>query len=258
MKKHTKKEILTTIGKSLLGIIPYGGTALNELIFEYSDTIKQNRLNRFVEILAENFTKESGIEVENIKTEDFHDLFESVLRRVVRTKSELKLIRFKDILIRQLTNPSERVELNDHYLDLISNLTEEEITILYNHRHFTLEFEEKINDMNRHKDNLGALENQMKKETIVIGKSKFQEPFDSLTVTYEKSKEYINSFSKYKKAEFYGLEENVFMFYKQRLFSKGLLIDDRMKRIGNLPFSHMGITEFGIEFIGFIKNSSQN
>ena len=140
---------------------------------------------------------------------------------------------------------------------MISNLTEEEITILYNHRHFTMEYEEKINDMNRHKSNLGSLENQLKKESLVIGESKFQEPFDRLTITYENSKKYIDSLSKYKTAEYYDLTENAFMFYKQRLFSKGLLIDDRMKRVGNLPFSHMGITEFGIEFIEFIKNSTE-
>ena len=257
MKNLKKKEILTTIGKSILGIIPYGGTALNELIFEYSGTIKQNRLNRFVEILADNFTEDSGINIDNIKSEDFYDLFESVLQRVVRTKSELKLERFKDILIRQLNSPSEHSELNDHYLDLISNLTEEEITILYNHRHFTMEYEEKINDMNRHKSNLGSLENQLKKESLVIGESKFQEPYERLTVTYENCKKHIDSLTKYKTAEYYELSENAFMFYKQRLFSKGLLIDDRMKRIGNLPFSHMGITEFGIEFIEFIKNSAE-
>ena len=255
MTKPNKKEILTTIGKSLLGAIPYGGTALNELIFEYSGAIKQKRLNKFVEILAENFTEESEINIDNIKTEDFYDLFEAVLQRVVRTKSESKLKRFKDILIRQLNNPSKRTELNDHYLDLISNLTEEEISILYNHRHFTMEYENKIDEMNRHKNNLDSLKNQMDKERIQIGESKFKEPFDRLTITYEKCKKHIDSLSKYKTAEYYGLEENVFIFYKQRLFSKGLLIDDRMKRIGNLPFSHMGITEFGIEFIDFIKSN---
>lgn len=257
MKNIDKKEILVSTLKSIFGAVPFGGTALNELFFEYNGQLKQKRLNHFVEILSENFTEESGIKLENIKTEDFNDLFESILQRVVRTKSELKLQRFKNILIKQLISPSEHSELNDHYLELISTLTEEEITILHNHRHFTLEYEEKINDMNRHKSNLGAIEKQLKNESLVIGQSKFQEPFEQLTVTYNKSKEYIDSLSKYKTAEYYKLSENVFMFYKQRLFSKSLLIDDRMKRVDNLPFSHMGITEFGIEFIDFIKNSSE-
>ncbi|WP_299244152.1 hypothetical protein [uncultured Aquimarina sp.] len=257
MTKIDKKEILASTIKSMFGVVPLGGAALNELIFDYNGRIKQKRLNKFVEILAENFTEDSRINIDNIKTEDFNDLFEAVLQRVVKTKSESKLRMFKDILVRQLNNPSEHSELNDHYLDLISNLTTEEISILYNHRYFTMEYEEKVNEMNRHKDNLSSLESQMKKESIVIGQSKFKEPYKKLTVTYQKSKEYIDSLSKFKTAGYYGLTDNVFVFYKQRLFSKGLLIDDRMKRIGNLPFSHMGITEFGIEFIEFIKNSEE-
>ncbi|MBU1580479.1 MAG: hypothetical protein KJ754_13690, partial [Bacteroidetes bacterium] len=252
-----RQEILKSVVRSIFGAVPFGGTALNELFFEYNGQIKQKRLNRFVAILEEYFTEDSGINIDNIKTEDFNDLFESVLRRVVQTKSELKLLRFKDILIRELNSPSENTELNDHYLDLISSLTEEEITILYNHRHFTTEYEEKIDELNRHKDNLSSLKRQLDKEKDSNRTSEFQKPYDDLTETYERLNKQIDSVSKYRTAEFYGLSDNNFMFYKQRLFSKGLLIDDRMKRIGSLPFKDMGITEFGLEFIDFIKNSDE-
>ena len=66
-----KKEITVSVLKSIFGVIPYGGNALDELFFEYNGRIKQNRLNRFVEILADNFTKDTVINIENIKTEDF-------------------------------------------------------------------------------------------------------------------------------------------------------------------------------------------
>ena len=131
MKKIDRKEIIISTAKSIFGIVPFGGAALDELFFEYNGRLKQNRLNRFVELLAENFTDESEIKIDNIKSEDFSDLFEAVLRRVVQTKSELKLVRFKDILIKELNSPSQHYELIDHYLDLISSLTEEEISILY-------------------------------------------------------------------------------------------------------------------------------
>ena len=107
MTKFDKKEIIVSTVKSLFGAIPFGGTALNELFFEYNGQLKQKRLNQFVEILAENFTEDSEINLDNIKTENFSDLFESVLRRVVQTKSELKLNRFKDILIKELNNPTK-------------------------------------------------------------------------------------------------------------------------------------------------------
>ncbi|WP_281239948.1 hypothetical protein [Flavobacterium praedii] len=249
-----KKEISVSVLKSIFGAIPYGGALLDELFFEYNGRLKQNRLNKFIEILAENFTENTEIDLNNIKTEDFSDLFESILRRVVQTKSELKLLRFKDILIAELKKPSESIELIDHYLDLISNLTEEEITILYNHRFFTTKYEEEIDAMNLLKGNLHSLENQLEKESIIIGESEIRKQHDDIKAEYEKKREYILSFGKFKKADFYNLPENKFMFYKQRLFSKGLLIDNPMSRIGSLPFWHMGITEFGTEFINFIKN----
>lgn len=257
MSKLDKKEIIYSTVKSIFGAVPYGGALLDELFFEYNGRIKQKRLNRFIEILAENFTEESEINLDNIRTEDFNDLFESVLRRVVQTKSELKLIRFKDILIKELNNPSKQAEVIDHYLDLISSLTEEEVTILYNHRHFTMEFEEEINKLNSLRDRLSSLENQMKNETLIIDESKYQKSYNETKIELDEQRRYIDSFAKYKQAEFYNLSENSFMFYKQRLFSKGLLIDNRMNRISNLPFGHMGITEFGVEFIEFIKNGKK-
>jgi hypothetical protein len=253
----SKKEISISSLKAIFGVIPYGGAALDELFFEYNGRIKQNRLNRFIEILAENFTSHSIISLENIKTEDFNDLFESVLRRVVQTKSEIKLLRFKDILLKEINSPSENIELIDHYLDLISNLTEEEITILYNHRFFTIKYERECDEMNLLKDRLTSFEQQMKNETIIFNESKFTKPRDEVKLKYEAKKNYILTFSKYKKADFYHLSENRFMFYKQRLFSKGLLIDNPSNRIGNMPFGHMGITEFGTEFIDFIRNNKE-
>lgn len=257
MKKIDKKEIITSTAKSIFGAIPFGGAALDELFFEYNGRLKQNRLNRFVKILAENFTEESDINLDNIKTEDFNDLFESVLRKVVQTKSEAKLIRFKDVLLNELKKPTKQAEINELYLNLISELTEQEIEILYNHRFFTEEFEEEVNEMNRHRDNMKSLKNQMDKESIIVDESKFLKPYENVKAQFENKKSKIDKVLKYRNADFYNLNENKFMFFKQRLFSKGLLIDDRMKRIGTLPFQSMGITEFGVEFIDFIKTSEK-
>ncbi len=256
--KIDKKELLVSTVKSVFGEVPLIGTALDEIIFEYSGRLKQKRLNRFIEILAESLTKESEVNLDNIKKENFIDLFESVLRRVVITKSEQKLIRFKDIIVNELTSPSQQIEVIELYLDLVSTLTEEEIAILYNHRYFTEKFEEEIDTLNTIKSQMTKLEQQMKDERLIIDESKFKKPFEKAKKEYEIQKKKIDAFSKYKKAEFYKLPEKSFMFYKQRLFSKGLLIDNRTNRNGNLPFSHMGITEFGEEFINFLMNNESN
>jgi len=256
MTKIDKKEIIISAAKSIFGVIPYGGALLDELFFEYNGRIKQKRLNHFIEILAENFTEDSQINIENIQTEDFNDLFESVLRRVVCTKSELKLRKFKDILINELNFPTKQIELVELYLDLINDLSEEEISILYYHKYFDLAYVDKIDKMNRLKNQLYSVKENQKKETIIIDQSTYSKEKIELEQRIEKFEKWFANLRKYKTAEFYNLDDNKFMLFKQRLFSKGLLLDNRMSRIGSGKFQHMGITEFGQEFIEFIKKDN--
>lgn len=255
MTKINKKEIIISTAKSIFGAIPYGGSLLDELVFEYNGRIKQKRLNNFIEILAKNFTDDSQINIENIQTEDFNDLFESVLRRVGRTKSERKLQKFKDILINELNFPTKQIELVELYLDLISDLSEEEISILYYHKYFDLTYEDEIDKMNNLKGQLHTLKDKKKNETIIIDESPYSTKIIELEKEIEKFEKWFADLRKYKTSEFYNLDENKFMLFKQRLFSKGLLVDNRMERIGAGKFQHMGITEFGQEFIEFIKGN---
>ena len=188
MTKMEKKEIIVSTVKSLFGAVPYGGTALNELFFEYNGRIKQKRLNRFIEILAENFTEDSEINIDNIKTEDFNDLFEAVLKRVVQTKSELKLNRFKDILIKELNSPTKETELIDVYLDLITTLSEEELVILFHHKSFNENYDKEREELDKLKERMSRLKENIKKETIIVEKSKYQDDYDMVSASIKKFK----------------------------------------------------------------------
>lgn len=63
------------------------------------------------------------------------------------------------------------------------------------------------------------------------------------------------SLAKYEDVGYYNLTEAKFKFYKQRLFSKGLLIDEGIDRNGIKGFEMMMITDFCEEFINFIKTN---
>jgi hypothetical protein len=255
MKKKLDKDKKLTIIKSLFGIVPHIGTALDEIIYEHNFRLKQNRLNNFVEILADGFTENTNVNIYNIKSEDFNDLFMSVLSRVVKTKSELKLKRFKDILIKELKEPTNQIELNELYLDLITTLSEDEISILFHHRHFNLDYEDEITKLNKLKDKKHQIEQNQKKETIIIDKSKYEDEYIEVQKKIASIENWLNQLKKFKTAEYYNLDENKFMLFKQRLFSQGLLVDNRMNRISDTSFQNMGITEFGEEFLEFIKGS---
>lgn len=253
--EESNKEVIQTTVKSLFGAIPYAGTALNEVFFEYHSRIKQKRLNNFTQILAEYFEKNQDVKIDNIKNEHFADIFEAVLKRVVQTKSESKLKRFRTILINELKDPTDQIELVDLYLDLISSLSEEELNILYHHRCFDSQYEGLIDNMNNARDQVQRIENLKKEERIIIEKSRYHDQHIDAKEEFEKYKNQVDSNLKYRKCEFYELDDKKFIFYKQRLFSKGLLIDNPSNRIGSLPFHAMGISEFGKEFIEFIQES---
>ena len=251
MRGINKKELLISSIKSIFGTIPVAGTALTEVFFEYSSSVKQKRLNKFVELLSDYFTKSSDVSVKNIKTEDFSDLFEAVLKRVVTTKSFQKLTRFRDILVKEMGNLTEETELIDLYLDLITTLSEEELIILEKHKYFDQSFDNERGRLSDLNDKYRiALKNQ-KNEAVIFGQSKYENECLRLKNEIEKIENKHKPILIFKNANYYGIEESKFYFYKQRLSSKGLLVD--YGRIGAAPFNIMYITEFGKEFINFIK-----
>lgn len=251
--KNDKVEIFKSGLKSIFGAVPVAGTALNELFFEYNSNIKQKRLNRFIEILSEYFSQNSSINIDNIKTENFNDIFESVLKRVVLSRSDLKLIRFKDILVNELLNPTEQPELVDWYIEFIADLSEIELKILFYHKDFNNDYEVMIDNYNKLKDRLRSINDMQRKQTIIIDTPKHNNEKFELSEKIKKIEQKISDLKEYRTAKYYNLTEQEFLFYKQRLFSKGLFIDNGIDRIGTSPFQAMGITEFGFDFIEFIK-----
>ncbi|MDX2361991.1 MAG: hypothetical protein QNK23_14370 [Crocinitomicaceae bacterium] len=137
MNKKNKEIALNVIEstyKSTIGQLPVVGTVFNELAFDYSGRLKQQRLNTFTEKLKDYFESigEDEIDIENILTEDFHDMFEAILKKVSLTQSEAKLERFKNIIVGQLKTPSE-FESVERYVEITGRLTEKQMAILYSY-----------------------------------------------------------------------------------------------------------------------------
>ncbi len=226
---------------------------MTELVFDYNGRIKQERINRFVNLLSEYFTHNHEVKIENIKTEDFNDLFESVIKKVVVSKSEKKMIRFRDILIKELNIPSKETELTSLYLDLIETLTEEELMILERHSNFTQDYYNRLNQQSNLKSELSKIQKELDSKTYLnpdnnhlLAIKKLQDEIDDFLKVKE-------SLKRFNQAKTYNLIEPKFMFFKQRLYSKGLLLDEGIGRIDIRAFEMMMITDFGKEFINFIE-----
>ena len=221
---------------------------LNEILFEYRGRIKQNRLNKFTELLSDFFKDNSKINLE-----DFSDLLEAILKRVVDTKSEEKLKRFRDVLINGLNNQIN-YENTEPYLDLVKSLSEIEINILSHHSplHYNFEDRNGIIRQESYKLELSQMEDEIEKGNRTVEMlTKYSAQIDKIRVLESRCK----SIESYRKSDFYKISEDDFLYYKQKLFSLGLLIDSGLGIASYRPFERMSITEYAKKFLLFISKA---
>jgi hypothetical protein len=226
MEEKSKKIIIQlteSTAKGLIGAIPFAGTALNEALFDGRSRIKQERFNNFINIFSEYMkdVNESEIDFEYIKSEDFGDIFESIIRRVMRSGSEEKLKTFKNVLSNHVLGKI-KTDHAETFLDLVSRLNEDQIRILETYRKI------KTNDI--------SIDENLPKRNVIDANFETQ-------------------ISELRSAKNFELDEGVYQFYLQDLFAKGLLFDNGVNRMDIGPFELMEITQFGIDFLSYIEQS---
>ena len=212
---------LESVIRTLLGIVPYVGTALNEIVYDRRSRLKQNRINNFIAELAE-FTKTVNphdFDMEFIQSDDFSDIFEAIIKSVSLTNKKEKLEKLKVILTKGLTNKL-KTDYVDTFLELVNSLNVNDIIILKHHRKLEENYP-------KNKDGL------LPREDIDLSKKP--------------------SISDERKPEYLGFRVEQYKFHLQNLFSKALLYDDGINRFGFNPFEIMEITEFGKDFLKFIE-----
>ena len=245
--KIIAQKAIEGVIRTMLGTLPYGPVFIE--ILEIGGRIKQERLNSFLEELAKFLTEnQEDINIDNIRSEDFIDLFESVITRVVKTQSEIKRQRFKDILINKIKVPDYNIDNAEIHLSIISELSEKAIEILSYKAVFNEEYENA-------KERVAKIPEQIKLESVLIASevdNKRKEQIKKLELEYLEKTEYIESLELYRESGFYNITESDFLYYKQTLASKALLVDSGVGSIGCRPFEIMSITQFGQDFINFI------
>ena len=158
----------------------------------------------------------------------------------------------KNILIKELKKPTDNIEYVDLYLDLITTLSEEELIVLFHHKCFDKKYDKELEELSVLETRLNNVIKNRKNERLVIGKSRYQDEIKEIETKRGPIRQKHEELKKYRKAEHYGIDDEKFFFYKQRLYSKGLLYDNGIGRTKIRPFEMMSITEFGFEFIDFI------
>lgn len=167
------------------------------------------------------------------------------------TQSTEKMRMFKDVIVNQIEYPSQSIAESEIYLDLISELSEIEIKILFEYRQFIKKFQPQINELNHLEHRLNLLENKADKSS-----ASYNSELVTLQSDVGKKRKDLNLLQNVYKHDHFGISMDQFLFYKQRLFSKALLVDNSIGSISGKPFKTMAITQFGIQFIDYIMSSS--
>ena len=258
------KETGISILKSVFSNIPIAGQFLSEILFEYRGRVKQNRLNEFTQLLADHFAEHQNLDFSTLNKVEFSDILEWVILRVVRTDSKEKHQRFRDILINYIEIPTQSIDHAETFLDLISSLNEPSIQILKYHDRHDQEFEKLDRQDGILRDTIEKTERRLEqqresqKNIMTILPRDPNDEIPKLKRELYGVEAQIEKLEKYRKASFYGLSEDDFLYLKQILVSKALLTDSGIGSIGHIPYFHMRITMFGKQFISYLKKNKEN
>lgn len=259
-----KEAALETGRKIVFNRLPILGDVFNEL-FDYGSRVKQNRLNTFTEYLESYFQNKGSVDFRNLTTEEVYDFFDSVFRKVVRTTSDAKLRIYRDILIQKIEHPEQTANFDEIFLDLVEQLSEIEIRILFNH----LRYEREIgNEVQKHVDLLNITYEKDRQRTAEykLKQDGLPNRFEELEIEHTEAKqaadeqqEKVNTVAFLIQMEYFNLSEAEYLYFKQTMASRGLVVDTDNERRGKGMYSHpfwrVRLTHLGKRFIEFIMTS---
>jgi len=257
IRSEIKNELYTVAAKTLVSIAI--GPFLTEAIFELRGKLKQKRVNEFVESLAKHLEIAHTLDIEKspLGTEAFSDIWENVLLKVSRTRSQKKVEIFRSLLMHHILTASDP-DLLEMYLEIIERINEKQILILSGlEQGYGGDFiflHEKLHDI---KSEIKTLQAESEREG---GNSEgIERSWTNDRIVDERRKEQqkilleIQNASDWYKPAKYHCEPDEYFFLVQDLSSKGLVVDMGSKFNAD-PFTIVEISRMGRNILEFIKS----
>lgn len=180
MSDSVKKEIIIGVIKGGISAIPYLGGALNEAFFDIRGRIKQNRFENFVNELSRRVqTLETSLFNETlIQSEEFGDVFETVIREVTNKKMHENLSILVDFTVEGMKSSSILEHpFIDSIIKTIASLTPSELHVLQHLRSYNIANQVKIQNGEKEID---FKLDYSKDKVLDLDKALFRMTFDSL------------------------------------------------------------------------------
>ena len=258
------KKIFESIVKSGFGAVPIAGQFLNEVFFDYWSRVKQDRYNSFLDEFQKYLEKNNTeIRQDLLNTEDFGDLFEAVIKKVVQTRSKDKLRRFQMILYQFVKNGASN-EYTGTYLDIIERINETQIQILVAHLSIKEEVKFLIGQQEYLRNEMLALNDKLENESVLEQQGKHSKYYDytkailGIDHKLKSIKDQLAVYATIRSPEYYKIDRGELTFLFQDLYSKGLMSDLSIGKFDSKPFETMAVTEFGKSFLKFLEDPTNN
>ena len=137
--ERNKTDLLTSVAKSVLGILPYAGPLLSELI---DNLIPDQRIDRLAKYIMELERKLSDLSAERIrellKDSECIDLFEEGFVQASRAITDERRAQIASVVRNGLDDESMAYSESKYLLKLLQELNEQEIIWLRYHLHPTI------------------------------------------------------------------------------------------------------------------------
>lgn len=218
-RSDVAKEIAISAVKSVVGVVPWIGQALNEALFDCRGRIKQERLNAFFSDVAVRVEQlgEEKIDKQYITTDEFSDFIEQIAKRVADNRNQKKRSIYSSLLIAGVCG-HRPPELSSTFLGILEEISDSEFEL------FSTLF--KLS----HK--IGPVP------------PRFEGDFED------------GQFLRFpaERIATLGISKSDFLAMVQSMIRQGILFDDSAGRFNTQPFEVLRISELGVRFYGYITS----
>lgn len=128
MEMNVRNEVMISGAKALINLIPFAGGPLGSIIGDYQSYRKEKKLNEFLDSIVVKLQQHedaiSQLAPEYILNDDFFDVFENTLRKIIYERQGEKRIAYSNILANSIINEADYndTELYHHLIDVLTPL----------------------------------------------------------------------------------------------------------------------------------------
>jgi hypothetical protein len=122
-----REEFDQSKAKIAFSFIPYLGPALSEILIDFPNRIKQNRVNELVYILKDKIEnmQENVISIEYLRSDDFHDLSILTFENATKIRNHKKRIALANLYIDSIKNEIDfEIDKNKIFIEFIADISE--------------------------------------------------------------------------------------------------------------------------------------